>query len=112
MPLGHGAEKSGVFHIHKPIDSHARLGQKSKIMKTQIDVKSAIVGLILGAGIMFTIGAASTSPVGRYQITAFGNGTGGGAAYLVDTKTGEVWGADNHNDWAPKADKFWGEKTE
>jgi hypothetical protein len=81
-------------------------------MKIQIDLKSAIIGLVLGAGVMFTMGAASSNPAGRYEITSFGNGTGGGAAYLVDTKTGEVWGADNHNDWAPKADRFWNPKGE
>ena len=80
-------------------------------MKTQIDLKSALIGLVLGAGVMFTIGAASSNPAGRYQITSFGNGTGGGAAYLLDTQTGEVWAADNHQDWSPKVEKFWGPKN-
>jgi hypothetical protein len=79
-------------------------------MKIQIDLKSALVGLALGAGIMFTLGAGASNTNGRYQISSFGNGTGGGAAYVLDTQTGETWGADMHLDWNPKSEHFWGVK--
>ena len=61
-------------------------------MKIQIDLKSAVCGLIIGAAAMFVMGADSSSPnqVGRYQIqTCPGNPTG--FAVLVDTETGKVW---------------------
>jgi len=81
-------------------------------MKIQIDLKSALCGLFIGALAMFTIGAGSSS-TGRYQITAsitpFGM-----CSFVVDTQTGEVWGMDVKNDWHDnsinKADKFWGPK--
>ncbi|HEY1717078.1 MAG TPA: hypothetical protein VGH42_02140 [Verrucomicrobiae bacterium] len=60
-------------------------------MKIQIDLKSAVCGLIVGVAAMFAIGADSSSnQVGRYQIqTCPGNPSG--YAVVLDTATGKVW---------------------
>ncbi|MEI9963084.1 MAG: hypothetical protein WDM76_18815 [Limisphaerales bacterium] len=56
-------------------------------MKTQIDIKSAFCGLIVGVLAMFAIGAAtSTNETGRYQVAA-----GQNSAVIVDTATGKAW---------------------
>ncbi len=59
-------------------------------MKIQLEIKSVLLGLALGAGIMFVVGAG-TSPNdnenGRYQISA-----GASTAVIVDTRTGQAWG--------------------
>jgi hypothetical protein len=40
-----------------------------RFMKTQIDIKSAIIGLLAGIVAMLAVGASSTTPaVGRYQV--------------------------------------------
>lgn len=59
-------------------------------MKIQIDLKSALCGLIVGVAAMFAIGAGDSpsSVIGRYQITS-----APGFAVLVDTATGRAWGA-------------------
>lgn len=56
-------------------------------MKIQLDLKSIILGLALGAGAMFTM-ADSTNPgyAGRYQVS-----TGYNSVSVIDTATGEVW---------------------
>ena len=76
-------------------------------MKTQIEIKSVLCGVAVGVLAIMSIGAATSGQVGRYQITGITTGSGVGAAFVVDTQTGEVWAADIHNDWNPKADKFW-----
>ena len=56
-------------------------------MKTQIDIKSALIGLLAGIATMLAVGASSSAPtVGRYQV-------GGTASqgFVVDTVTGQVW---------------------
>ena len=61
-------------------------------MKTQIDLKSAVCGLIVGVAAMFALGmdSSSANQVGRYQVqTCPGNPSG--FAVLVDTSTGKVW---------------------
>ncbi len=58
-------------------------------MNTNIDLKSAVVGLVLG--IIATIAIAAASPpsqIGRYQIAGTGND-----GLIVDTATGQVWSA-------------------
>lgn len=65
-------------------------------MKTQIDLKSVLVGLVVGVLAVFAIGASSFSAQspGRYQIVAFNAGpnmTPNGI--IIDTSTGKVWGA-------------------
>jgi hypothetical protein len=68
-------------------------------MKIQIDLKSAVCGLIIGAAAMFVMGADSSSPnqAGRYQVS-----TGAGLALMVDSQTGQAWmydsGSGPHND--------------
>jgi hypothetical protein len=62
--------------------------EKIKIMKTQIDIRSTLFGIIVGVLVMFAMGAG-TSPneVGRYRVSV-----GQGFMVIVDTKTGETWG--------------------
>ncbi len=56
-------------------------------MNIKIDIKSAMVGLVLGMLVMLIIGAAAPpASVGRYQIS----GTSG-HGMVLDTATGEVW---------------------
>jgi hypothetical protein len=58
-------------------------------MKTQIDIKSALCGLVIGVAAMFAIGAGTSSnEVGRYQISSNPN-----FSVMVDTKTGQAWGS-------------------
>lgn len=53
----------------------------------KIDLKSALLGLLIGIGTMLSIGAGESSrEVGRYQIA------GGVAVFVVvDTATGKTW---------------------
>jgi hypothetical protein len=66
-------------------------------MNITIDIKSAVMGLALGA--LVTLGvAATTSPgsfVGRYQLVSNVNngGQGGSFSLIIDTQTGKVWSA-------------------
>jgi hypothetical protein len=56
-------------------------------MKKQIDVKSALIGLLAGIVAMLALGASFSSPaIGRYQV-------GGTASqgFVIDTVTGQVW---------------------
>jgi len=58
-------------------------------MKTQIDIKSALCGLVVGVLAMFAIGAGTSSnQVGRFQ-------TSGGSGFFltIDTVTGKTWQA-------------------
>lgn len=57
-------------------------------MKTQIDLKSATIGLLAGILLTVTMGAAAkvTGPVGRYQIAGTHS-----HAFVMDTSTGQVW---------------------
>jgi hypothetical protein len=80
-------------------------------MKIQIDLKSALCGLVIGIAAIFAVGAAiSSNPVGRFQIQAAYDG-GKGFALVLDTQTGEVWGMAGGSDWSnSKAGKFWEQK--
>ena len=79
-------------------------------MKTQIDLKSLLCGLTIGVLAMFAIGATEPSnPVGRYQVS-----TAAGFVAIVDSQTGQAWGANLaspgftgvHNGfWEKKGDK-------
>lgn len=61
-------------------------------MKIQIDLKSALCGLILGVVAMLGMAAAGNpNQVGRFQIQTGVTGTGG-YALILDTATGKVWG--------------------
>jgi hypothetical protein len=58
-------------------------------MNNRIDIKSTVIGLLLGVVVMVTIGAQRVdqdNPVGRYQITATER-----YGLVVDTVTGQVW---------------------
>jgi hypothetical protein len=58
-------------------------------MNTKIDLKSALCGLAVGVLGMLAIGAAeSSNSMGRYQIAG-----GAGSFAIVDTVTGQAWGA-------------------
>jgi len=56
-----------------------------------LDAKTLLFGVAIGVGIMFVVGASTSTPPGRYQITSAGN-------YLavLDSETGQVW-AGNFN---------------
>jgi hypothetical protein len=66
-------------------------------MNTTIDIKSAVIGLAVGA--LVTLGVAATTSsgnsVGRYQLVSNANNGGPGGSYclLIDTLTGKVWTA-------------------
>lgn len=64
-------------------------------MKISIDLRSALIGLIFGVFLMFTLGATIESParptrpteaIGLYQVT----GTSFHAV-IIDTPTGQAW---------------------
>ncbi len=57
-------------------------------MNTKIDLKSTLIGLLLGVLATVAIAAASSGPSGRYQVGATGN-----HAIIVDTATGQAWSA-------------------
>lgn len=81
-------------------------------MKIQIDLKSALCGLIIGVAAMFIIGAGTTSnESGKYQI-AIGSAPNGDFSFVIDTQTGEVWGIDTTKDFYGhnRPEKFWGAK--
>jgi hypothetical protein len=61
-------------------------------MKIQIDLKSAVCGLIIGAAAMFVMGMDSGSSVGRYQISS-----GNGLAFIIDSQTGQSWAYNSGN---------------
>ena len=66
-------------------------------MSTRIDIKSAVIGLAVGA--LVTLGVAATTSsstaVGRYQLVSNVNNGGPGGSYslIIDTQTGKVWAA-------------------
>ena len=55
-------------------------------MKTIIDVKSALIGLVIGVGVMMVMGASESRPVQRYHVSASSS-----TLVIVDTITGEAW---------------------
>ncbi len=58
-------------------------------MKSKIDIKSALLGLALGAVATFAVAASTSSgAVGRYQIAGTAN-----HGLVLDTVTGRVWSA-------------------
>jgi len=81
-------------------------------MKTKMDAKSAMAGLIVGIALETTVAAVenSSEPVGCYQTAA-----AAGFVVILDTQTGKAWGA---NLAAPQPgfqtvhDGFWEKKSE
>ena len=62
-------------------------------MKIQIDLKSVALGLLVGIGAMFALGADSSSnQAGHYQVSAASDPN---FAVIVDTQTGKAWA------WSP-----------
>jgi hypothetical protein len=60
-----------------------------RIMQFKIDQKSMLVGIAAGMLAMLVLGASdSANPVGRYQVAV-----GTSYAVVVDTATGQAWGA-------------------
>lgn len=56
-------------------------------MNTKIDIKSALIGLLLGVLVTVAVAAASApGPAGRYQVAGTGN-----YGLVLDTATGQVW---------------------
>ena len=77
-------------------------------MKMTVDIKSALLGLIVGVGVMCVVGSGTpSSEIGRYQISA-GNQ---GCAFIVDTKSGQAWAFQplNTAQWKNDAN-FWSAK--
>lgn len=66
---------------------HAFSQEMDGLMKTNIDIKSAILGLFIGAIAMIGI-ASSTTSNGRFQLCSEG-----AYALIIDTDTGKVWSA-------------------
>lgn len=58
-------------------------------MQKKIDIKSMILGSILAAAVMLSVGAATmkTGSPGRYQLIT----AEGGLLFKFDTATGQVW---------------------
>jgi hypothetical protein len=85
-------------------DAAMKESGKTKTMKTQIDIKSAVFGLIFGVATMVAIGAGSSSKeAGRYQVSA-----GQTSAVIVDTKTGQAWSYTPQNTAQFRTDSnFW-----
>ena len=65
-----------------------RIQHNEPVMKTHIEVKSALVGLCVGIVAMLAIGASSSNPThgGRYQFGATAS-----HGMVIDTETGQVW---------------------
>jgi len=57
----------------------------------KIDVKSCVIGLLLGICLMLVIGAGGngSSEVGRYRISAAGDSPS--YCFVIDTATGRTW---------------------
>jgi hypothetical protein len=59
------------------------------IMNAKIDLKSALCGLVVGILAMLAIGASEApNAIGKYQVAS-----GAGFVTIVDTTTGQAWGA-------------------
>jgi hypothetical protein len=83
-------------------------------MKIQIDLKSALCGLIIGVAAMFVMGAESSSSNSPGKYRAVTGYTGSyGYALILNTQTGEAWGmpSGEHN-FDNKSDKFFGPKSQ
>ena len=81
-------------------------------MKTQIEIKSILCGIVVGVLAVFVIGAGTSSnPIGKYQMQTLAT-PNGGFAFVVDTQTGEVWSSDvRTTDWnAGKQGSFFNAK--
>jgi hypothetical protein len=74
-------------------------------MKTTIELKSVLCGLALGVLGMLALGAGGTSDSsGRYQVAG-----GAGTFTIIDTFTGQAWGA-NLTSFQAIQPGFWDKK--
>jgi len=83
-PIASWFQFGHAWHVteHRRSVSHI-----TTFMKTKIDIKSALIGLLLGIVATVAIAAASSpSQVGRYQISGAGS-----FGLVLDTATGQVW---------------------
>ncbi len=73
-------------------------------MKSNIDLKSIITGLVVGIAVMLVLGAESRSNYnGRYQVSS-----AQGFAVIVDSQTGQAWGFGTANTTQFRNDpNFW-----
>jgi len=57
-------------------------------MKSKIDIRSMVIGAVVGAVVMFSVGAVpkQTSSWGRYQLVSTD-----GYMLKIDTTTGQIW---------------------
>jgi hypothetical protein len=57
-------------------------------MQKKIDIKSMVLGVVLGTAVMLSVAAATTqsSSSGRFQLTV-----ADGYIVKIDTTTGQVW---------------------
>lgn len=65
-------------------------------MKSRLDIRSILVGALIGAAALAILGAAApviepSRQVGRFQVSACTTGNGESVGYVVDTVTGQVW---------------------
>jgi hypothetical protein len=76
-------------------------------MNTKIDLKSALLGLAIGVVGMLAMGAGeSSNSVGRYQVAG-----GAGSFTILDTATGQAWGANTASLPGAQAG-FWDKKSD
>ena len=56
----------------------------------KIDIKSLLVGMILGVCVLLALGAATgkQADIGRYQVVHTDNQS---TCFVIDTTTGQVW---------------------
>ena len=56
----------------------------------KIDIKSLLVGMILGVCVLLALGAATgkQADIGRYQVACPDHAS---TCYVIDTTTGQVW---------------------
>jgi hypothetical protein len=56
----------------------------------KIDIKSLLVGMILGVCVLLALGAATgkQADIGRYQVACPDSSS---ACFVIDTTTGQVW---------------------
>jgi hypothetical protein len=56
----------------------------------KIDIKSLLVGMILGVCVLLALGAATgkQADIGRYQVACPDNQS---TCFVIDTTTGQVW---------------------
>jgi len=67
--------------------------QERTIMQNKLDIKSLGLGVAMGAIIVLSVSAASTSGAsyGRYQLVVAEPANYAPVIYKIDTSTGQIW---------------------